>query len=633
MNALSYPHDPRNPRSSALLVGCAHRRPGGIRLDYSASRFFCPVLASGGDYLLRGTIRYPLVTGMKMQDQQLLGEYRRTRSQQAFAELVGRYADVVYAAARRQVKVPAMAEDVAQAVFLLMSQKAGRIGRGELLAGWLLRATWFTSRRTLTAERRREYHERGAAAMRTEATEPAWDTYSEEIDAAMAKLGAAERSAVTLRYFCGLSLREVGEQMLLSEDAARKRVDRGLEKLRTLLSKKVITPSAAGLAVAMAANGAEAAPASVLAIATGQASGSVVALAKGVGKMMAWAKLKAAVVLALVLGAGVVVAESRPHPAPATLPVVATTQPAAADAQTRALAAQLADQIELQMRKTARLSYSYRRENGLPTDADIALKRIGRPRPDAMTTAGEYAYDSATGGEYFLEVSDPDHPAKRYETEVGGTPGHWTTVHWQMPGAASPRWARVTPEQPMELGSGTGMRIGYRLLGTMTLPEALRKAQDIQINKEMLDGQECYRVALLLRLQETISVKSRRVTGTTIEIRRVWLCIDHALIPVRLEKFYIELDNSLPRSVDAWTLGPLLKSERLLSVLLQHDLRDMGNGIWLPTTLTGYTFGRGFVWGSQTRYTELAINDAVAIKTVTVPPEALKGVLKHMLSK
>lgn len=48
---------------------------------------------------------------MKMQDQQLLSEYRRTRSQRAFAELVRRYADVVYAAARRQVKVPAMAED------------------------------------------------------------------------------------------------------------------------------------------------------------------------------------------------------------------------------------------------------------------------------------------------------------------------------------------------------------------------------------------------------------------------------------------------------------------------------------------------------------------------------------------
>ena len=255
-----------------------------------------------------------------MQDQQLLSEYRRARSQQAFAELVRRYADVVYAAARRQVKVPAMAEDVAQAVFLLLSQKAGRIGRGELLPGWLLRATWFTSRRAVTAERRREYYERGAAAMRTEATEPAWDTYSEEIDAAMAKLGAAERSAVALRYFCGLSLREVGEQMGLSEDVARKRVDRGLEKLRTLLSKKVIAPSAAGLAVAMAANGAEAAPASVLAIATGQASASVVNLAGGVAKAMAWVKVKLVAVIVVAaagaVGTGVVVESTARSSAP-----------------------------------------------------------------------------------------------------------------------------------------------------------------------------------------------------------------------------------------------------------------------------------------------------------------------------
>lgn len=364
-----------------------------------------------------------------MHDQQLLSEYRQTRSQQAFAELVRRYADVVYAAARRQVKVPAMAEDVAQAVFLLLSQKAGRIGQGELLAGWLLRATWFTSRRAMTAKSRREYHERRAAAMRTEATEPAWDTYSEEIDAAMARLGAAERTAITLRFFCGLSLREVGEQMSLNEDAARKRVDRGLEKLRTLLSKKVVAPSAAGLAVAMAANGVEAAPASVLAVVSVPPSIGVVALAKGVGKMMAWANLKlAAMVVAggtiLLTGGGLVVTGITAGP-PASSPTGVVTRDTTPKRRP-------ADPQTASTRKPRLPPYPF------PTGLPIASKRAstdvpGRLRPMTETSLSNPPKVNNSSGRFVLEDGSLLVIGHGFDKAADGSfDAFGNIVHWDM---------------------------------------------------------------------------------------------------------------------------------------------------------------------------------------------------------
>src|SRR5215211_9166233 len=97
-------------------------------------------------------------------DSRLLREFVTTRSERAFSRLVGRHIHLVYAAARRQVGGDShLAEDVTQAVFIVLARRAASVRSGAVLPAWLLSTTRHTASNFLTAAARRRRHERIAA--------------------------------------------------------------------------------------------------------------------------------------------------------------------------------------------------------------------------------------------------------------------------------------------------------------------------------------------------------------------------------------------------------------------------------------------------------------------------------------
>ena len=239
-------------------------------------------------------------------DQQLLREYTERRSETAFAELVRRNVDLVYSAALRLVRDAHLAEDVTQGVFLALAQNAGQLAGRPVLSGWLHGTTRNLAANAVRSEVRRHAREQEAAAMNELlAAEPDanWQHIAPHLDAALGELSESDREVLLLRYFKNQSLREVGQTLGTSEDAAQKRVSRAMDQLRGFLVKRGVAVGTSGLAVAMAANAVQAAPVG-LAAALSSAVFSSAAAAAGTAtilKTMALTKLQMGVIGTVVI--------------------------------------------------------------------------------------------------------------------------------------------------------------------------------------------------------------------------------------------------------------------------------------------------------------------------------------------
>ncbi len=229
-------------------------------------------------------------------DPELLRQFARTNSEDAFAELVKRHVNLVYSAALRQMNGDEhLAKDVAQMVFTDLAQKAASLSRRETLNGWLYTSAHFAAAKIVrTEDRRRDREEK---FMREPASESApdadWEKLRPMLDDAMHELKETDREAVLLRYFENRQFAEVGAKLGLNENAARMRVERALEKLRDIFTKRGIT-TATALASVISANAVQIAPANLAATLT---TASVVAAGTGTFtflKIMTATKIKLA---------------------------------------------------------------------------------------------------------------------------------------------------------------------------------------------------------------------------------------------------------------------------------------------------------------------------------------------------
>ncbi len=224
----------------------------------------------------------------------------------ALGELVRRHVDLVYAAAVRQTRDRHVAEDVTQAVFLVLSRRAASV-RGSALPAWLHQTTRYAAANATRSARRRRRHERAAA--RPEAAMPSAepDPLLPLLDDAIASLGAKDRSAVIERYLRGRDLADVAAAIGASPHAAQKRIERAVGRLRRYFATRGGAVTTAAVAAVLAVAAPTPAPASVVAAAAFGRTPNAAALARGVQMMLTATKIKltAAVLLtACVAGGG-----------------------------------------------------------------------------------------------------------------------------------------------------------------------------------------------------------------------------------------------------------------------------------------------------------------------------------------
>ncbi|HEY1111352.1 MAG TPA: sigma-70 family RNA polymerase sigma factor, partial [Opitutaceae bacterium] len=219
-------------------------------------------------------------------DSDLLRRWAARRDEAAFGELVRRHVDLVYGCALRRLAGDAhLAKDVTQLVFCDLARRAGGLAERAVLGGWLHTSTRFAAAKAVRGEQRRRAREEAAFAMN--ANDDAainWERLRPVLDEAIDELGEQDREAVVLRFFEERSFAEIGARLHLTENAARMRVERALEKLRARLGRRGIGSTVAALGVALAGNAVLAAPVGL----AGAVTTSAVASATTAGMALTW---------------------------------------------------------------------------------------------------------------------------------------------------------------------------------------------------------------------------------------------------------------------------------------------------------------------------------------------------------
>jgi RNA polymerase sigma factor (sigma-70 family) len=195
-------------------------------------------------------------------DFELLRKYQ-AGSESAFGDLVSRHIDWVYSSARRRLNDSHLAEDVTQAVFMALAQNR-RLDERTIMSRWLFGVLRYTSAKAIREQSRRRRRERIAAEQRPMIEMASHETWSSDLaphlEDAVDMLRQRDREAVLLRFYQCCSFAEVGDALGISEESARKRVTRAVEKLRRYFAAQGVTTPITSIAAEMLEHCTQAAP-------------------------------------------------------------------------------------------------------------------------------------------------------------------------------------------------------------------------------------------------------------------------------------------------------------------------------------------------------------------------------------
>lgn len=358
-------------------------------------------------------------------DAALLRQYAATGAQEAFAALVRRNVDLVYATALRIVGNTALAEDVAQSVFVALARKAKALCDHPALVSWLYTSARYAALKSLRSEQRRRAREEAATTMHplpSPEPSPEWERLRPLLDDVLHELGDADREAVLLRFFRGAPFADLAAALRITEGAARMRVERALERMNRSLAKRGIHSTASALGLALAAQPALAAPPALAASITGSALTGASAAGGALAALFAMSKVKLALASAAIVGGlATAVIEGRTYSAlraqQASLAPADPAPLAKQNAELRRALGQLENQnpdvAELN-RLRARLDTLRARPPGVTDAAFHAPQHRGRETPAAAVETFAWAIDQGDLdlAASFISFTD-DSPANR----------------------------------------------------------------------------------------------------------------------------------------------------------------------------------------------------------------------------
>jgi RNA polymerase sigma factor (sigma-70 family) len=222
-------------------------------------------------------------------DTTLLRRFAEQRLEADFAALVERHLGLVYGAALRRTNGDAhTAEDVTQEVFAELARHAHKLSAHPVLSGWLYVAAKRAAAKALRGAERRRKRETEAWAMHHEQSGGTdginWVRLRAALDAAMDELPAVDRNAVLLRFFENRPFTEIGQTLRLSENTARMRVSRALERLELALERRGIRSTAGALGTFLSAEAGATVPAGLAQTVAGAALTATSAV--GVGSLL-----------------------------------------------------------------------------------------------------------------------------------------------------------------------------------------------------------------------------------------------------------------------------------------------------------------------------------------------------------
>jgi RNA polymerase sigma factor (sigma-70 family) len=319
-------------------------------------------------------------------DAELLRRYSGAGSEAAFTEWVGRHISLVYFTALRRTGDSALAHEIAQSVFSTAARKsAGLVGHPSV-TGWLYTTTRHLAEKAVRKEQTRRRYEQDAAMHELTTAEPSreWERLRPIIDDVLDGLDERDREAILIRFFEGRPFADIGVTLRISQDAARMRVDRALEKLRTKLEKRGIQSASAALAVALSTQTGMAVPAGMSTAVSGVAMASTAAKGGAAVLLGFMTTTKTTVVtatLATVLATGFGIAErNRAEGAETRLDAISQEQ--------ISLRTRLA-QAEKQLSQTETRAAEVERDNDRLLAAVEAARaeQVSSPRSTAKTTA------------------------------------------------------------------------------------------------------------------------------------------------------------------------------------------------------------------------------------------------------